>query len=202
MTNAELCKIEACGQEVAASLDGEALCRQHFISTCYTRLDQYDEIRKGPGLSAANTEAVRRFIHECTRAADQMEHTAVDLDNLDRAKLLHIILSASELGTHLRRSPRKVASIPVRLTSERLGSAWEEDTETLQVSRYGALMSCKHPAKAGETLNVIRADTGQKVMARVAWQRSLENNGVRMGVEFVSCDNFWGLDWGAIEEAR
>ena len=202
MTNAELCKIEQCGQEVAASLDGEAFCRQHFISTCYTRLDQFDEIRKGPGLSVANTEAVRRFIHECTRAADQMEHTAVDLDNLDRAKLLHIILSASELGTHLRRSPRKAAAIPVRLTSERLGSAWEEDTETLQVSRYGALMSCKHPAKAGETLNVIRADTGQKVMARVAWQRPLDNNGVRMGVEFVSCDNFWGLDWGAIEEAR
>ncbi len=39
-------------------------------------------------------------------------------------------------------------------------------------------------------------------MARVAWQRPLDNNGVRMGVEFVSCDNFWGLDWGAIEEAR
>ena len=110
--------------------------------------------------------------------------------------------SASELGTHLRRSPRKAAAIPVWLTSERLGSAWEEDTETLQVSRYGALMSCKHPAKAGETLHVIRADTGQKVMARVAWQRPLENNGVPMGIEFVSCDNFWGLDWGAIEEAR
>jgi hypothetical protein len=202
MTSTEICKIDGCGQVFAAALDGEAFCKQHFISTCYTRLDQYDAIRKGPGLSPANTESVRRFIYECTRSADEMEHSATDLDNLDRAKLLHIILSASELGTHLRRSPRKVAIIPVRLSSERLGSAWVEDTETLQLSRYGALMRCKHPARAGETLNVIRADTGKKAMARVAWQRPLNKDDIGIGVEFVSCENFWGLDWGAVEEAR
>src|SRR3984957_19810078 len=202
MTNHQKCHIDGCAETTAASLDGEPLCREHFISVCYIRLDQYDEIRKGPGLDVTNTESVRRFIHECTRAADQMEHGAKDLDNLDRAKLLHIILSASELGRHLRRSPRKVASIHVRLSSERLGSAWEEDTETVLVSRYGALMRCKHPAKAGETLQVIRADTGEKVLARVAWQRPSENDDVRIGVEFVACENFWGLDWGAIEEAR
>jgi hypothetical protein len=166
------------------------------------RLDQYDELRKGQGLSATDTELVRRFIHECTRSADEIEHTGKNLDNLDRAKLLHIILSASELGRHLRRSPRKVATIPVRLSSEKLGSAWEEDTETVLVSRYGALVRCKHAAKAGETLHVIRADTGQKVLARVAWQRPLGSDDIRIGVEFVACENFWGLDWGAVEEAR
>jgi hypothetical protein len=202
MTSKEQCAIEGCAHSVAASLNGDEYCREHFISICYTRLDRYDEIRKGPGLSATNTDSVRRFIHECTRAADQMEHGAKDLDNLDRAKLLHIILSASELGRHLRRSPRKVATIPVRLSSERIGGAWEEDTETVLVSRYGALVRCKHVAKAGETLQVIRADTGEKADARVAWQRPLGNEDVRIGVEFVSCENFWGLDWGVVEEAR
>jgi hypothetical protein len=198
----EQCGISGCGQEVAASLDGDAFCREHFISVCYTRLDQYDEIRRGPGLSATDTESVRRFIHECTRHADEMEHSAKDLDNLDRAKLLHIILSASELGRHLRRSPRMVATIAVRLSSEKIGGAWEEDTETVLVSQYGALVRCKHAAKAGETINVIRADTGEKVQARVAWQRPSGNDDIRIGVEFVACDNFWGLDWGAVEEAR
>jgi hypothetical protein len=202
MTSKQQCSIEGCAQAVAASLDGEAFCRQHFISICYTRLDRYDEIRKGPGLSATNTDSVRRFIHECTRSADEMEHGAKDLDNLDRAKLLHIILSASELGCHLRRSPRKVAAIPVRLSSERIGGAWEEDTETVLVSRYGALVRCRHGAKAGETIQVLRADTGEKAVARVAWQRPSGNEDVRIGVEFVSCENFWGLDWGAVEEAR
>ena len=202
MTGPQKCKIGGCDQEVATSLEGEALCRQHFISTCDMRLDWYDELRKGPGLHTTNPETVRRFIHECTRAADEMEHTVEDLDNLDRAKLLHIILSASELGRHLRRSPRKTATIAVRLSSERLGSAWQEDTETVQVSRYGALVRCKHAAKAGETLSVVRADTGEKVTARVAWLRPQPNDDIRIGVEFVSCENFWGLDWGAIEEAR
>ena len=205
MTNAEKCGIADCSHAIAASLDGEALCREHFISVCYKRLDQYDEIRKGPGLSATDTESVRRFIHECTRSADEIEHSAQDLDNLDRAKLLHIILTASELGRHLRRSPRKVAAIAVKLSSEKLGGSWEEDTETVLVSRYGALVRCKHPAKAGETIHVIRADTGEKTLARVAWQRPSGNSGnedVRIGVEFVGCENFWGLDWGVVEEAR
>ena len=205
MTNIEKCNTAGCGQAVAASLDGEALCREHFISVCYTRLDRYDEIRRGPGLSATDTESVRRFIHECTRFADEIEHSAQDLDNLERAKLLHIILTASELGRHLRRSPRKVAAIAVRLSSEKVGGAWEEDTETVLVSRYGALVRCKHPAKAGETIHVVRADTGEKAVARVAWQRPSGNSGgedIRIGVEFVSCENFWGLDWGIVEEAR
>jgi hypothetical protein len=202
MTSTEQCSVAGCGQTVGASLDGEPLCREHFILVCYKRLDHYDEIRKGPGLSATDTESVRRFIHESTRQADEIEHSAQDLDNLDRAKLLHIILSASELGRHLRRSPRKVATIPVRLTSEKIGAAWEEDTETVLVSRYGALVRCKHPAKAGETINIIRADTGEMALARIAWQRPLGSDDIRIGVEFVACENFWGLDWGAVEEAR
>jgi hypothetical protein len=159
-------------------------------------------MRKGPGLNASDSESARRFIHESTRYADELEHAAQNLDNLDRAKLLYIILSASELGRHLRRSPRKVASIPVKLVSEKFGGAWEEETETVLVSRYGALVRCNHAAKAGETLHFKRADTGQEVLARVAWQRPSAGDDLRVGVEFVACENFWGLDWGAVEEGR
>ena len=202
MTKSDQCSFAGCGLPTAASLDGMAFCREHFISECYTRLDEYEEIRKGPGLSLTNAESVRHFIHECTRSADEIEHAGLNLDNLERAKLLHIILSASELGRHLRRSPRKVVTIPVRLLSEKLGGAWEEDTETVLVSRYGALVRCKHRAKAGETIHVIRADTGEKTLARVAWQRPLVGEDIRIGVEFVSCENFWGLDWGLVEDSR
>ncbi len=202
MTNSPQCSIAGCGEAVAASLGGDALCRGHFISTCYTRLDHFEEIRKGSGPGAATSESMRRFIHECTRAADEIEHTGLDLDNLDRAKLVHIILSANELGRQLRRSPRKVVTIPVRLISDRLGGAWEEETETLLVSRYGALVRCKHTAKPGETIQVQRKDTGERALARVAWQRPLNDEDVRVGVEFVGCENFWGVDWGSVEEAR
>jgi hypothetical protein len=202
MTKAENCAVTNCKEPLSGSLEGEALCLNHFISSCYARLDEYDEKRKGPGLSKADAESARRFINECTRQADEIEHTAQNLDNLERAKLLHIILSASELGCHLRRSPRKAAAIPVRISSEKLGGAWEENTETVLLSQYGASVRCNHPTKTGERIQVVRADTGQKTEARVAWQRSSENDGLRIGVEFIGCENFWELDWAAIEEAR
>ena len=138
---------------------------------------------------------MRQFIHECVRQVDELERAADDLDNLDRAKLLHITLSANELGRHLRRSPRKEVSIAVRLSSERVGDTWEIDTETALISQHGASMQCRHPVKPEEILRVIRPDTGQKAEVRVVWQRPVGNDDVRIGVEFVDCQNFWGLDW-------
>jgi len=199
---AEPCSTAGCKENSAATIGGEGLCRRHFIDSSYTRLERYEELRKRRGLSLAGAEAMRRFIHECSRQADTIEHTATDLDNLDRAKLLHIILTASELGRYLRRSPRKVATIPVRIACEKMGGAWAEDSKTVLLSRYGASVQCSHAAKPGESLQIVRFDTGQKAEARVAWQRPFENDSMRIGVEFVNCDNFWGLDWAAVEEAR
>jgi hypothetical protein len=202
MTNAEHCNVANCDQTPVSSLEGDALCRSHFISVCYTRLEQYEEMQKGHSLSVSGAESMRRFIHECVRKADEIEHGARDLDNLERARLLHIIEEANDLGRYLRRSPRKAASVAVRLCCDKIGGAWEEDTETVLLSRYGASVQCRHPAKPGESLQVIRSDTGQKVQARVTWRLPLGDESVQIGVEFVDCDNFWGLDWADVEGAR
>jgi hypothetical protein len=200
MTSVDQCSLAKCVQESDGSIDGEGFCREHFISHCYQRLDSYDEMRKGPGLSITDSESVRRFIHDCTRSADAMEHNEKHLDNLDRAKLLHIILYASELGRHLRRSPRKIASIPVTISSEKIGRTWKENTETVLLSQHGAMVLCKHAAKSGDTIHLKREDTGQETDARVAWQRTLNNDEIRLAVEFTASENFWGLDWGLVEE--
>ncbi|HTC65438.1 MAG TPA: PilZ domain-containing protein [Candidatus Saccharimonadales bacterium] len=200
MTLVDQCSLAGCVHDSEGSIDGQTFCREHFISVCYERLDSYDEKRKGPGLTITDSESVRRFIHDCTRSADEMEHNEKNLDNLDRAKLLHIILYASELGRHLRRSPRKIASIPVTLSSEKIGGAWKENTETVLLSQHGAMVLCKHAAKSGDTVHVKREDTGQETDARVAWQRTSNNDEIRLAVEFTESDNFWGLDWGLVEE--
>ena len=202
MNDTEHCSAADCERESISFIDGKALCRSHFINVCYSRLERYEELRKANSLGVTDAESMRRFIHECSRQADEIEQHAKDLDNLERAKLVDIILTASELGRHLRRSPRKAAAIPVHLCCDRLGGAWEEDSKTVLLSRYGASVQCSHPAKPGESLQIVRFDTGQKAHARVAWQRPGERDTVRIGVEFVDCDNFWGLDWAAIEEAR
>jgi hypothetical protein len=202
MNRLEKCGVAGCGQAGSALLDNQNVCRSHFISTCYAQLDRYNELVAGNGLSPSEAEAVRRFVNDATRYADEMENSGQDLHNLDRAQLLHIILAASELGRHLRRSPRKIATIPVRIGSDRLGGAWEEDAQTVLLSRCGASVSCRHAAKPGETIQIVRADTGQRAEARIAWQRPVENDDIRLGIEFVNCENFWGLDWASVEETR
>ena len=200
--NASHCCVQGCAQAADAVIDGEGLCRGHFISHCYAQLERFDEMQKAHRLNMPDAESVRRFINQSSRQADEIEHSTKDLDNLERARLLHIILWANEVGSGLRRSPRKVASIPVRVSCDKLGSAWEEETQTVLLSRHGASLRCGHSAKPGEPIQLVRLDTGQRVQGQVAWQRSAENDGTRIGVEFVDCDNFWGLDWGVIEETR
>jgi hypothetical protein len=202
MTRTGHCSFADCGQAVVSSLEGEELCREHFISVCYTRLDLYSQIHHGRGMNDSETELKRRFVHECLRQSNEIEQDGRNLDPLERALLVHIMERASDLGRHLRRSPRKATSISVSLCCDKVGAAWEEKTETVLLSRYGASLRCGHPAEPGETVEVVRSDTGQKAHARVAWQLPSGDEGVRIGVEFVGCDNFWGLDWTAVEEAR
>jgi hypothetical protein len=202
MAKAEYCSIAGCEQAVVSSLGGDGICLTHFISICQTQLDRYAEMQKGHGLNGSDSESIRRFIYECVRQADEIENRATDLDSLDRARLLNIIEGATDLGRHLRRSPRRAATVAVRLCCDKLGGGWEEDTETVLLSRYGASLRCSRPADPRASLQIIRLDTGQEAQARVAWQRPAGSEGSRIGVEFVDCANFWGLDWAAVEEAR
>ena len=202
MTGAERCSFAGCDQAVVSSLEGEELCREHFISVCYKQLDRYAEMHKGHYISRSDTESMRRFVQECVRQADAIEHGGKDLDHLERALIVHIIERATDLGRHLRRSPRKTASVAVRLFCDKPGGAWKENTETVLLSRHGASLRCSRPADPRESLQIVRLDTGKEAHARVAWQRPAGSEGSRIGVEFVDCDNFWGLDWAAVEEAR
>jgi hypothetical protein len=203
MKSAEDCSFAGCDQVAVSSLEGEKLCREHFISVCYKQLDRYAEIHKGHHMSGPETESMRRFIDECVRCAGEIEHGQKDLDRLELALIVHIIQRATDLGLHLRRSPRKTASVAVRVCCDKPGGgAWKEDTETVLLSRYGAALRCSRPADPRESLQIVRLDTGQEAHARVVWQRPAGSEGSRIGVEFVDCDNFWGLDWAAVEEAR
>ena len=200
MARADHCNVDSCTQGVVSSLEGHALCREHFISFCFNQIDRYAEMQKGRTVSGSDAESMRQFIDECLRQADAISHLPSDLNNLDRSKLLLIVEEVGELGRHLRRSPRTKASVAVRISCDKVGGAWEEITQTVLLSRYGASIECNHSADPKEYLRIVRIDTGQKAQARVVWQPPTGSAGRRIGIEFVDCDNFWGLDWSAVEE--
>jgi hypothetical protein len=193
----ERCSVAACGRPGAAVLGADFFCRQHFIASCGTQLQAYIKLLDQRRLGDLPVESLRRFIRDCMREADNFERDARDLDNVERGRLLDIILSAADLGRHLRRSPRKVASISIELRSKKPRELWQEETKTRLISRYGALTRCQHSLEIDEPLRVIRMDNGRATDARVAWSQQKSEGQHDVGVEFLDCDNFWGLDWDA-----
>ena len=136
---------------------------------------------------------MRQFIEECVRQAADIAQNATDLDNLERAQLLDVLLWAGELTSKLRRSPRKPIRIPVRLCSEKPGRAWEEETETQILSRYGAMLECERAIDTGEDLEIVRLDTGRRAPARVVWHRRKGPQRFAVGIAFRTFENFWNF---------
>lgn len=199
MPAASVCSVTGCERPPAAELDVRPLCRSHFISTCYELFDEYSRWLEENRFRDSNMELVRRFLCQCTQQATEISHNVVDLDNLERARLLDLLFRATELGKLLRRSPRKVTTIPVRLSSEKLGRSWEESTKTGVISRHGVSLSCLHPVEVGDQLMLHRLDREASVRARVVWRQSRADGQFEVGLEFIHCDNFWDEDWNSAE---
>ncbi len=195
MAEPRQCSVALCEKPVVALLDHSSFCREHFISTCYAQLEAYTKLRNEGRLNEVHAESVRRFISECTRQADLIEQAMRDTDNLERARLADIILWAADLGRHVRRSPRKAITVPIRLCCDGPGQNWEEETETRLLSRHGALVACRHPIKRDETFLIERKDTGQRGRARVSWWRPRTEVELDVGIELLDHENFWELEW-------
>lgn len=197
MTASERCKADGCEKVMVVSLGGQRFCREHFILACYDRLETCTRELQDQRFDEAVIESVRQFLYECLQQAQNLTQKAGDLDNLERARLLDIMSWASELQRRLRRSPRKVAFLPVRLHSLIPGRPWEEETQTQVLSRYGAMVKCEHAVETNQSLLVTRLDTGLQAEARVAWRRPRMVGRKEVGIELLDCENFWGLDWSA-----
>jgi hypothetical protein len=98
-----------------------------------------------------------------------------------------------------RRSNRKATIIPIWLRNEEHRPMWEEETETLIVSRCGAGVRCRHLASSESIVVIVRRDTGKRAKARVRYSRYNPDGKRELGVEFIGIDNFWGLDWNSSE---
>ena len=99
------CAENSCGSASAGTLDQQALCLNHFLLRCYEKLEAVDP-RGRKFLSApGNLASMRAFIEECSREALDISLQCENLTNLERGRLLDILLWAGELFVLLR-APR------------------------------------------------------------------------------------------------
>jgi PilZ domain-containing protein len=185
------CSYPGCTNSAVSALEARDLCISHLISACYRKLDELDNLIQQKDFKTATPQSIRRYLAECTDQAVSQALKVQDLSNRERAQLLDILLSCGELLGKLRRSPRIVGFVPVRLCGSSITQPWVEETVTEVLSKHGAMLRCMRPFAQGGTLDLQRLDTGRKALARVVWQEKEECGLHKMAVEFLNHSNFW-----------
>ncbi len=96
------CNADSCGSASVISLDHQALCLNHFLLRCYEKLEVLDP--RGRKFSSEPTDraSMRTFVEECSRKALEVSLQCENLSNLQRGRLLDILLWAGELFVLLR----------------------------------------------------------------------------------------------------
>jgi len=99
------CGVGSCSGAAITSLDRQALCLNHFLHRCYEKLDGFDPRGRKFSDGPVDLAAMRAFVEECSRKALDVSLQSEDLSNLQRGRLLDILLWAGELFLLLR-APR------------------------------------------------------------------------------------------------
>ena len=96
------CGVGSCGRAAITSLGRQALCLNHFLQRCYEKLERVDPRGRKFTADPVDLASMRAFIEECSRKALDVSLQSQDLSNLQRGRLLDILLWAGELFLLLR----------------------------------------------------------------------------------------------------
>jgi len=105
MVRKRKCKVDSCGSAPVTTLDHQALCLNHFLLRCYEKLEGLDPRGRQFSPETVDLASMRAFIEECSRKALDVSLQSENLSNLQRGRLLDILLWAGELFVLLR-APR------------------------------------------------------------------------------------------------
>jgi hypothetical protein len=103
------CKAGGCANSAVIVLSGREFCLNHFVETCYEQLDQLEpKLRRRP-LEAGEVCAAKNFLEECSNRTLAVCLRTERLTNVERSRLLDILLSCGDLQLilqelHLRSS--------------------------------------------------------------------------------------------------
>jgi hypothetical protein len=99
------CRMGSCGSAAITTLDRQALCLNHFLLRCYEKLEGLDPRGRKFSVEPVDLASMRAFVEECSRKALDVSLQSKNLSNLERGRLLDILLWAGELFVLLR-APR------------------------------------------------------------------------------------------------
>ena len=83
-------------------LTTQSLCMQHFFSWCYQRLDSVEEQIRTPRAVNSPQGEISTALKECTDQALLLCLRHTELTNMDRARLLNILLHSWDLTCQVK----------------------------------------------------------------------------------------------------
>jgi hypothetical protein len=95
------CTTDTCG-ETGVELAGQPLCLGHFLQECYQRLERFDPIVRGKRRNSTGTEGAPKVLEDLVKQVLIVCLQRKNLSNMDRSRLLDILLWAGELQFLLR----------------------------------------------------------------------------------------------------
>lgn len=105
----KICAVDFCERAGVASLAQQDFCINHFIELCYENLQRIDPRGQEIARMPLDMASLRAFVEECSRRALDVAMGCETLDNLQRGRLLDILLWAGELFVVLRAPSRGFA---------------------------------------------------------------------------------------------
>jgi hypothetical protein len=96
------CDVDSCSSSPVTALGQQDLCLNHFLLHCYEQLERLDPRGRRFCSETLDAAAMRAFIEECSRKALDVSLHCENLSNLERGRLLDILLWAGELFLLLR----------------------------------------------------------------------------------------------------
>ncbi len=98
----KICAVDFCEGAAVASLAQQDFCLNHFIDLCYENLQRIDPRSQKAGRLPLDLPSLRSFVEECSARTLHVALHSENISNLQRGRLLDILLWAGELFLLLR----------------------------------------------------------------------------------------------------
>lgn len=98
----EGCATSSCGKSALILLEGKVLCLEHFFAKCYERLDALEPLVRQNWLGVAERQKVKALLEECSNQTLFICLRHEPETNIERSRLLEILLQCGDLELMLR----------------------------------------------------------------------------------------------------
>ena len=119
------CSLKSCAKTVAVVLQERKLCLEHYFEWCYQQLEEMENQVRRRSIDFAQDTTLRAQIEECSNRTLAVSLQHQPLTNLDRSRLLDILLWSGDL-LYLMRSPIGASSESYRSNRNITRNVWRK----------------------------------------------------------------------------